>query len=219
MQADLQARPIRYYLRAAKQKLRIISLEFTGFNSGHFIFSPHLNALSKLPRKKCAMTDSQLDNAVTIFQLDNSPVRGRSIYLANALNEALGRDRAAALVQVDMRLYDVERIEVLRGPQGTLFGKNASGGLIHFITSDPTDELEAQVRLFATEDEEYRSSFTVSNGITDELAFRLTGFFNDDDGWVSTNFTLGLDTAYRLFALDDTTGHFLTLGFHLAVHW
>ncbi len=39
------------------------------------------------------------------------------------------------------------------------------------------------------------------------------------EGWVSPNFTLGLETAYRLYALDESTGHFLTLGGHLAVHW
>ena len=39
------------------------------------------------------------------------------------------------------------------------------------------------------------------------------------DGWVNPNFTLGLDTAYRMYALDDSTGHFLSVGAHLALHW
>ena len=73
------------------------------------------------------------------------------------------------------QLVDMERVEVLRGPQGTLFGKNASAGLVHFITRDPTEEFEAEVRGYATEDEEYRSSFTASGGLTDDLAVRATG--------------------------------------------
>ena len=82
------------------------------------------------------------------------------------------------------QLVDMQRVEVLRGPQGTLFGKNASAGVVHFITRDPTEEFEAEVRGYATEDEEYRSSFTVSDGLTDNLAGRLTGYYNHDEGWV-----------------------------------
>ena len=87
------------------------------------------------------------------------------------------------------QLVDMQRVEVLRGPQGTLFGKNASGGLVHFITRDPTNEFDAEVQAYATDDEEYRTSFTVSNGLTDALAFRLTGYFNKDEGWVENVFT------------------------------
>ncbi len=82
------------------------------------------------------------------------------------------------------QLVDMQRIEVLRGPQGTLFGKNASAGVVHFITRDPTEEFEAEVRGYATENEEYRSSFTVSDGLTDNLAGRLTGYYNQDEGWI-----------------------------------
>ena len=39
--------------------------------------------------------------------------------------------------------FDIQRIEVLRGPQGTLYGRNATGGLVHFISNKPTDDFEA----------------------------------------------------------------------------
>ena len=82
------------------------------------------------------------------------------------------------------QLVDMQRVEVLRGPQGTLFGKNASAGVVQFITRDPTQEFEAVVRGYATEDNEYRSSFTVSAGLTDNFAGRLTGYYNRDEGWL-----------------------------------
>jgi iron complex outermembrane recepter protein len=87
-------------------------------------------------------------------------------------------------------LVDIERVEVLRGPQGTLYGKNASGGVIHIITQDPTEELHGTVSATAIEEDEYRLDGTISGPITDSLRFRLTGSVVDDDGYV-TNYYNG----------------------------
>ncbi|MGH6998743.1 MAG: TonB-dependent receptor plug domain-containing protein [Phenylobacterium sp.] len=45
----------------------------------------------------------------------------------------------------DAEFYDVERVEVLRGPQGTLYGRNATGGVVNIITNKPSDEFDASV--------------------------------------------------------------------------
>lgn len=80
-------------------------------------------------------------------------------------------------------LVDIERVEVLRGPQGTLYGKNASGGVIHIITRDPTPELSATVKAAAIGQDEYRLGATISAPITQQLGFRLTGSVVDDGGF------------------------------------
>ena len=46
----------------------------------------------------------------------------------------------------ETEFYDVERVEVLRGPQGTLYGRNATGGVVNLITAKPIDEFEAMIR-------------------------------------------------------------------------
>ncbi|MEG8029803.1 TonB-dependent receptor plug domain-containing protein [Sphingomonas aerolata] len=58
--------------------------------------------------------------------------------------------------QSTLDLGEVERIEVLRGPQGTLFGKNASAGVVNIVTRNPTDEFRMFGEAGVTSDEEYR---------------------------------------------------------------
>jgi iron complex outermembrane recepter protein len=84
---------------------------------------------------------------------------------------------------------DIERVEVLRGPQGTLYGKNASGGVVHIITRDPTPELSGTAAATAIEDNEYRLDGSVAGPLTDTLGFRLTGSGVDDDGYAENVYT------------------------------
>jgi iron complex outermembrane receptor protein len=85
-----------------------------------------------------------------------------------------------------MNLADVEHVEVLRGPQGTLFGKNASAGLVNIVTKDPSRTPEGDVSLTAISAGEYHADLTASGPITDTLGVRLTGSFTNDQGF-STN--------------------------------
>ena len=47
---------------------------------------------------------------------------------------------------VDFALFDLDRAEILRGPQGTLFGRNSTGGLVHYVTKKPSQEAAASLR-------------------------------------------------------------------------
>lgn len=82
-------------------------------------------------------------------------------------------------------VYDVERIEVLRGPQGTLFGKNASAGVINIITKRPTREFEASFLAEAYTGNEFRLRASSSGPLSDAVRARITGFVGKFDG----NFT------------------------------
>ena len=65
---------------------------------------------------------------------------------------------------------NVERVEVLKGPQGTLFGRNSTGGLINVITRDPGQELEVFGKLGIGDYETYTAQLYVGGGITDTLS-------------------------------------------------
>jgi iron complex outermembrane receptor protein len=81
-------------------------------------------------------------------------------------------------------LADIERVEVLRGPQGTLFGKNATAGVINVVTKDPSSVFEGNGRFTIAEGGEYHVNGSVSGPIGRDLGARLTGYYNDTPGWI-----------------------------------
>src|SRR5882672_3018060 len=87
-------------------------------------------------------------------------------------------------------LGDLQRVEVLRGPQGTLFGKNSSAGVIAFITKNPNFEgLEAGSSVLVARDSEYRVNGVISAPLSPSTAFRLAAFYRQNDGVVKDALT------------------------------
>jgi iron complex outermembrane receptor protein len=91
--------------------------------------------------------------------------------------------------QLRMELFDVERIEVLKGPQGALYGRNAIGGAINIVTRAPADELGGWVQVGAGSGNLREASGAVSGPIVeDRLLFRLSGAYKDADGNIENVF-------------------------------
>lgn len=92
-----------------------------------------------------------------------------------------------------MPLFDLERIEVLRGPQGTLWGKNTTGGAIHLVSKKPTDEYDAYGRVTYGRFNTVNIEAAVGGSIIeDSLAGRASILYQRRDGWV-TNTNTGND--------------------------
>ena len=81
-------------------------------------------------------------------------------------------------------LYDLERIEVLRGPQGTLFGKNASAGVVNMTTKRPGTEFGGSFEAQLYEDNEYSLKGSVSGPLTDQVRGSLTVLDKQFDGYI-----------------------------------
>jgi iron complex outermembrane recepter protein len=79
-------------------------------------------------------------------------------------------------------LVDIERIEVLRGPQGTLFGKNASAGVVNVVSKRPSSEAGGSAEFSYFEGNEYKAKFAVDAPISDTVKTRLTAFYGQYDG-------------------------------------
>lgn len=84
---------------------------------------------------------------------------------------------------------DIERIEVLRGPQGTLFGKNTPAGLINFITKRPSFDLGGDASATIGNYADYEGTGSVTGPIVaDKLALRVSGFYRQHDGYFHNDF-------------------------------
>lgn len=82
------------------------------------------------------------------------------------------------------QLQDIDRIEVLRGPQGTFYGRNAAGGAINMTTVKPGDSYEGRAFLETSSFDTYQGSVTVNVPITDKFMVRATGSIYETDGWI-----------------------------------
>jgi iron complex outermembrane recepter protein len=84
--------------------------------------------------------------------------------------------------QAFQNLSDIERVEVLKGPQSTLFGKSAIAGVLNITTQAATDRWTGRASALVTDDHEYRLGGTVSGPLTDTLKMRLTASRDFWDG-------------------------------------
>lgn len=80
---------------------------------------------------------------------------------------------------------DIERIEVLKGPQGTLFGRNSAAGAVSIITREPSDELEGRMAVRIGSHNRMRTEAMLNLPITDTLAIRANFLSNKADGWLT----------------------------------
>lgn len=128
------------------------------------------------------------------FSSVDNPGSGQSvgIYIDGAY---IGRTADLAPV-----LFDLQQVEVVRGPQGTLYGRNAVGGLINIITKDPTDEVEGILSASYGKYGRLDLAARVSGPIFDNLYGLVSITSSDSDGW-----TQNLVTGNRL-GREDTKG-------------
>jgi iron complex outermembrane receptor protein len=95
----------------------------------------------------------------------------------------------SALGAISGMNFDLDRIEVLRGPQGTLFGRNATGGLVQFFSAKPTRGLEGFVTATVGSYGQFATEGAISGPLSDSLRARLSFTTNDSGGYIRN--TLG----------------------------
>lgn len=88
-------------------------------------------------------------------------------------------------------LFDIDRVEVLRGPQGTLFGRNATGGLVHYVTAKPTQEFGGYGSLSYGSFDRIKFQGAVNMPVNDKLAIRASASTHQGDGYITNRLQPG----------------------------
>lgn len=87
----------------------------------------------------------------------------------------------------ELGYFDVERVEVLRGPQGSYFGRNTTAGLVHITTKGPSEEFEGSIGIgYEDETEEEVYNLSLSGPLSDKLSARLALQNRDSEGWMES---------------------------------
>jgi outer membrane receptor protein involved in Fe transport len=146
---------------------------------------------------------SKSDTRITVRGL--SPTRGRQnvAVLVDGIDvstEAISNSGGGLLL--NNRLVDVERIEVVKGPQLALYGRSAFAGAVQWVTKDPSDEFEATVGVDANNEDQYSGSLSLSGPVFGEkLGLRFNAAVWDEPGFYKNTITgdsLGDDEGYGL---------------------
>jgi len=95
------------------------------------------------------------------------------------------------------QLQDMARLEILRGPQGTYFGRNATGGALNITTKLPQDKIEYELGAGFSRFNTWEVSSMVNIPITDDFFVRAVGWYEESDGFITNLSPRGNDDSYR----------------------
>ena len=120
-------------------------------------------------------------------------------------------------------LFDIERVEVLRGPQGSLFGRNTTAGIIKFDSYKPTQEFEGRAKLDVGELGTLNFDGAIGGGLTDTLSGRIAVLYQNRDDYIDNDFT-GKSDALGGFEENAVKGFLLwepseTVSLLFGAHW
>ncbi len=105
-------------------------------------------------------------------------------------------------------MFDLDRVEILKGPQGTLFGRNATGGLAHFVSRRPTEEVEGYIEAQFGDYDRYMLEGAVGGPLSDSVRGRLSFYYQEQDSYLDNSYDPAAQVSFNPsdLALSQGTG-------------
>lgn len=153
--------------------------------TGNYIENQKITDLSALnntlPNVQINTFSNSPDSAV--FNIRGVGVNDADPYVGTTVSVVVDGVVVGVNTAALLSLFDIERIEVLRGPQGTLFGANTTGGVINVITKQPTGEFGGEAQVSAGNHGRINANFALDLPITDDLAGKISVLHTQHDGF------------------------------------
>lgn len=171
-----------------REKIQDVGISITAL-SGDTIKSLNLSNMQQISQQVPNLQVSTWTPAFTTFNLRGISQNNFQDNLEAPVAVYMDDVYVGSMNALGLPMFDIERVEVLRGPQGTLFGRNATGGLIQFI-SNSADEtrlngyVEGEIADFGTR----KLEGAIGGQLTPGIRARVAGFYMKSTGWMKAGF-------------------------------
>lgn len=180
--ADSSLQEIVVTANKREEKLENVGLTVTALSRDQ-LAEERVNTLQDIAAVVPGLSFAADTTNTPIFTLRGVGYNGNSLGAYPAVSLYIDEAPLPFPVLASHSAYDLERVEVLKGPQGTLFGENSTGGAINFIAAKPTNYFEAGGDLTVGRFNETQENVYVSGPITDSVQSRLAVSALNSDGW------------------------------------
>jgi len=166
-----------------EQKLQDVGLSVTAIG-GAMLDSVGRQDVTALAAQVPSLQVAQYSPTITVFNIrgvsQNDFADSQEAPIAFYNDEVY----VSALGAISGQMFDLERVEILRGPQGTLFGRNATGGLVQVVTKRPTRQLEGYATLTVGSYGQFATEGAISGPLSDTVRARLSVTSNRHGGYI-----------------------------------
>ena len=164
-----------------EQRLQDVGLSVTAFSGNQIRELAYTNSID-IGQQTPGLQITQLHASTTQLNIRGVSQNDFAVHLEGPIATYVDNAYSSSMGTAHAQIFDLERVEVLRGPQGTLFGRNATGGLLHFLSKRPTEEWEGYGEFTYGSYDQIKFEGAVGGPLSDRLRGRISFATNNHDG-------------------------------------